>query len=217
MGKITKVHSGLILNYRKFLVGITLALTACSGLLYSQVAVAGACSAQSMMLKDLKLEDYAKVVGSLTAELDHMILISGESEEQTGIGYLPGAIDFRSRGVNFKVASLDKNEVGVDLSRNYNTVAQLVRIYDEDLCEQKVLIIAERDGIIYGFDTLDDLQEGDYEEILGYREGEAFTPDSGFKVSAFVLRYRIPTNDVEETKVLDEMEVFFIKRQMRSS
>lgn len=201
----------------KSLSRLVIGIIALISLAHSQTVIAGACSSQAMMLKELKLDDYAKIVGSLSSDLDHMIMISGEMEEESEAEYVQSSIDFRARGANFKLASLEKNEVGVDLARNYNTVSQLVRIYDEELCQQQVLIVAEKDGIVYGFDTLADIEEGDYEEILGYREGDTFIPDSGFKVSAFVLRYKMPSYESEETKVLDEMEIFFVKRQMRSS
>lgn len=102
-----------------------------------------------------------------------------------------------------------KNVGQVTLSLAPFYILDEVKIFEKGSCEPVTQFLAAKYGIIYGFESLEDLEEGFYSERLGFIEGEEAVFDRlRFEVLSGVKNYHLKDSD----EVFEEFEIYLIKK-----
>lgn len=68
----------------------------------------------------------------------------------------------------------------------------MVWIQDEETCLYRASFIAERDGIVYAFESLADLEDGTFSDVIGSIEGDVLVFDTAeFEAKLLMVRYEV--------------------------
>ena len=99
---------------------------------------------------------------------------------------------------SFNTFTLQVLARAADLSQGQSMVSNHRYIYvrNQKTCSKKRYYMAAKGGIVYSFESLEDLEDGFYTERIGFYEGGGFVIDNEmFEVSVVFIKYQVDGNN----------------------
>ncbi|MDB2447117.1 hypothetical protein N9W79_00675 [bacterium] len=146
----------------------------------------------------------------IKADVEDMLVVYSNIEEDTNY-----------KTFSVQISAVVSGQEAVSDDDKIFSSHRSILIQDKEFCLSKTYFIAEKGGIVFGFESLGELEEGFYSERIGFIEGDRFVPDENkFELSTVFIRYSVsPEGDLSEYSLpsswpqyYDETEIYLKRR-----